>query len=102
MAGMAINDEGPPWAPYLTDRDREVIERGRYARDHPLGHRPCLVLVGLQRDVVGLDMPILDQIDQFPSGVGASAWKAVRALAPLVAGPRLLPPAGVSTPPPPG
>jgi nicotinamidase-related amidase len=77
-------DAAAPWAPFLTGEEREVIERGRYARDQPLGGRPCVLLVDLQRSIVGLDAPILEQIDRFPSGVGSDAWRAVRTLGPVV------------------
>jgi maleamate amidohydrolase len=86
---MSTSPEHPPgkavpWGSYLSSTEREVIQRGRYGTDQPLGQRVCLLLVDIQRSVVGLDRPILDQIAPYPSGVGESAWRAVRRLAPVV------------------
>lgn len=80
--------DGRPWSSLISAREREVIERGRYAVRSPLGRRPALLLIDLQPSVVGLDMPILDQIDEYPSGVGAAAHRAVRVLAGVAAAAR--------------
>ena len=82
-----INDENgnPPWADILDAQEREVIKRGRYGMSTPLGSRPALLVIDVQPSIVGLDRPILEQIEEYPSGVGAEAHRAVAKLVPLVA-----------------
>lgn len=74
-----------PWLHLIDDEEREVIERGRYAMRSPLGTRPALLLIDVQPSVVGLDQPILEQIGEYPSGIGEVAHRAVRTLAPVAA-----------------
>jgi maleamate amidohydrolase len=80
-----------PWLPFLTSVDRQVLERGYYGHgdDDAFGSAPCLLIVDVQRYVVGEDAPILDQIDRYPSGVGARAWRAVESIALLLKEARL-------------
>jgi nicotinamidase-related amidase len=77
-----------PWSDLIDDQEREVIERGRYGMRSPLGSRPALLLIDIQPTVVGLDRPILEQISEYPSGIGAEAHRAIRRLVPLVAAAR--------------
>jgi maleamate amidohydrolase len=65
------------WDDILTDTDREVIRRAGYGRPRGLGNRPVLMLIDPQYNYCGADLPILDQLNEWPSGVGESAWRAV-------------------------
>lgn len=85
---MAEVDVTHPWLHVIDDQEREVIERGRYGMRSPLGSRPALLLIDVQPTVVGLDLPILEQIGEYPSGIGAEAHRAVRTLVPVVAAAR--------------
>ena len=72
------------WDDILTPTDREVIRRGGYGKPRGLGERPALLLIDPQYNYAGADKPILDQIQEWPSGVGESAWRAVERLKSLI------------------
>jgi len=89
MGGRRVTVNGQhPWLHLLDADEREVIERGRYGRRTALGTRPALLLIDVQPSVVGLDRPILEQIDEYPSGIGEVAHQAIRKLVPLTAAAR--------------
>lgn len=72
------------WDDVLSSVDREVIRRVGYGKPRGLGERPALLIIDPQYNYMGADKPILDQIEEWPSGVGGSAWRAVERLQPLV------------------
>src|SRR5512136_2206165 len=74
----------PVWDDILTPTDREVIRRGGYGKLRGLGKRPALLIVDPQYNYAGADKPILEQIQEWPSGVGESAWRAIERLKPLI------------------
>jgi maleamate amidohydrolase len=74
----------PVWDDILTPTDREVIRRGGYGKPRGLGERPALLIIDPQYNYAGADKPILDQIQEWPSGVGESAWRAIERLKPLI------------------
>jgi nicotinamidase-related amidase len=74
----------PIWDDILTPTDREVIRRGGYGKPRGLGDHPALVIIDPQYNYAGADKPILEQIADWPSGVGESAWRAVERLKPLI------------------
>ena len=74
----------PIWDDILTPTDREVICRGGYGKPRGLGDHPALVIIDPQYNYAGADKPILEQIADWPSGVGESAWRAVERLKPLI------------------
>jgi maleamate amidohydrolase len=61
----------------LTAVDREVIRRGGYGKSRGLGEHPVLMIIDPQYNYTGADRPILDQISDWPSGVGESSWRAI-------------------------
>ena len=74
----------PVWDDILTPTDREVIRRGGYGKPRGLGQRPALLIIDPQYNYAGADEPILEQIQEWPSGVGESAWRALEKLQLLV------------------
>lgn len=76
------------WDEILTATDREVIRRAGYGRPRGLGKRPALVLIDAQYNYLGADRPILDQLKEWPSGVGDAAWRAVPRIQGLLAAAR--------------
>ena len=74
----------PVWDDILTPTDREVIRRGGYGKPRGLGERPALLIIDPQYNYAGADKPILEQIQEWPSGVGESAWRAIERLKPLI------------------
>jgi nicotinamidase-related amidase len=81
-------DFSPIWNDLLSATDREVIRRAGYGRPRGLGARPALVLIDPQYNYLGADRPILDQLGEWPSGVGEAAWRAVPRMARLLAAAR--------------
>lgn len=71
------------WDDVLTEMDRIVIEKGGYGKSKGLGKKPLLLIIDPQYNYVGEDAPITEQIDRWPSGGGAAAWKAIRNIAKL-------------------
>ena len=74
----------PVWTPYLTAEDRAVIEKGGYGKRRGLGKHPLFVIIDAQYNYVGADMPIAEQLAEWPSGGGSTAWAAVRRIAALL------------------
>ena len=72
------------WDDILTPTDQEVIRRGGYGKPRGLGERPALLIIDPQYNYAGADKPILEQIQEWPSGVGESAWRAIKRLKPLL------------------
>lgn len=66
------------WRTELTDQDLAVVERAGYGQAIIPGARPAVVFVDFQRAYVGEDLPILQQLDRWPSAGGAAAWNAMR------------------------
>jgi nicotinamidase-related amidase len=66
------------WRGHLDATDIAVIERAGYGRPVTAGTCTALILVDFQRAYVGDDVPILDQLDVWPSAGGAAAWSAAR------------------------
>ena len=61
----------------LSDDERELVRRSGYGKARGLGTRPCLMVIDAQYYYVGNNVPLMEQIDQWPSGCGSTAWKAV-------------------------
>ena len=72
------------WDDILTPTDREVIRGGGYGKPRGLGDHPALVIIDPQYNYAGADKPILEQIAEWPSGVGESAWRAIERLKLLI------------------
>lgn len=66
------------WDDVLTETDRIVIEKGKYGQPRGYGKKPLLLCIDLQPNYIGADMPIEQQLDEWPSGGGAAAWAGVR------------------------
>jgi maleamate amidohydrolase len=72
------------WLDHLNDEEREVIRLGGYGRRRGYGDRPALVLIDCQYNHIGGHAPILDQIEEWPSGAGNRAWDAVARAQPVL------------------
>lgn len=65
------------WDDLLTEVDRLVIEKGGYGKSRGLGQKPLLMIIDVQPNYVGEDVPIEQQLDRWPSGGGSAAWGAI-------------------------
>jgi maleamate amidohydrolase len=72
------------WDDILTPADREVIHRGGYGKPRGLGEGPALLLIDPQYNYIGADKPVLEQLQEWPSGAGESAWRAMERLRPVI------------------
>ena len=72
------------WDDVLSPVEREVIRRGGYGKPRGLGEHLVLLIIDPQYNYAGADKPILEQIEEWPSGVGESAWRAIDRLKPLI------------------
>ncbi len=66
------------WEDLLSEVDRLVIQKGGYGKSRGLGKKPLLLIIDVQYNYVGEDLPIEQQLERWPAGGGASAWAAVR------------------------
>lgn len=73
------------WSGSIGEQELEIIRRGGYGRSRGLGERPALVLIDCQYNHIGADKPILDQIEEWPSGAGERGWEIVRRIEPVLA-----------------
>ena len=72
------------WDDLLSEQDRAVIEKAGYAEhgaaswdSRELGNRKALVVIDMQRLLVGEDVPILEAVEQERVAMGEIAWKAL-------------------------
>lgn len=73
---------GKPWDSYLSEADRAVLTRGRFARRMGFGDKPAVVAIDCQRYMVG-ERGIHD--DRYPSSCGEAGWAAVDRIAEVLA-----------------
>ena len=72
------------WDDLLSEQDRAVIRKAGYAEhgaaswdSRELGGRQALVVIDMQRLLVGEDVPILEAVEQERVAMGEIAWKAL-------------------------
>ncbi len=65
------------WEDALTEVDKLVIEKGGYGQRRGFGNKPAFVIIDAQYNYVGADKPIEEQLDEWPSGGGEKAWRAI-------------------------
>lgn len=72
---------GKPWDRYLSDADRAVIARGKFAQRMGFGARPAIVAIDCQRYMVG-ERGISNE--RYPSSCGEVGWAAVDRIAAIL------------------
>lgn len=65
------------WEEYLSNEEKELL------LEYPCGEakfgcEPVLLIIDCQPNYVGSDRPILEQLEEWPSGGGEGAWASVR------------------------
>src|SRR5262249_54292599 len=71
-----------PWDAYLTEADRAVLARGRFAQRMGFGTRPAIVVIDAQRYMVG-ERGVRNE--RYPSSCGEIGWAAVDRIAAILA-----------------
>lgn len=73
-----------PWDPLLNEQDREVIDKAGYAKhgaatwnSRELGTRQALLVIDMQRFLMGEDVPILQAVELERAAMGEIAWRAL-------------------------
>lgn len=66
------------WENLLTEEEKEIVSRGPLRSIRPLGKNPLLLIIDCQQNYLGEDRPILEQLDEWPSGGGSGAWESLR------------------------
>jgi nicotinamidase-related amidase len=79
------------WDDLLTERDRQVIAKAGYDEagasswdSRGLGTDPLVLVIDVQRLVVGADEPILDAIEDYRTAMGELAWDAIEEIGPFL------------------
>jgi maleamate amidohydrolase len=65
------------WDQFLTEDDKKVMAKRKPRKMHGPGERVALLLVDMQVTAMGKDMPIWEQLDEFPGACGPHAWKSI-------------------------
>lgn len=72
------------WEDLLTERDKAVIEAAGYDKEgasswesRGLGDNPVVLVIDMQRLVVGEDVPILEAVEEYRTAMGEIAWDAI-------------------------
>jgi nicotinamidase-related amidase len=79
------------WEDILTDRDKQVIEKAGYDKagassweSRGLGENPMVLVIDMQRLIVGDNEPILDAIEDYRTAMGDVAWNAIDYIEPFL------------------
>ena len=87
-----VNMTEPIWEDLLTERDSQVISAAGYDEEgasswesRGMGTTPRVVVIDMQRLVVGADEPILDAVEEYRTAMGEIAWDAIDHIAPFLA-----------------
>jgi nicotinamidase-related amidase len=74
------------WDDVISAEDQRAYAAAGFGRKSGLGKRPGLLIIDVQYRTVGTQRkPFWEAIEEFPTSCGEVGWRAVDALAPLVA-----------------
>jgi nicotinamidase-related amidase len=80
------------WEDLLGERDERVITEAGYDgggasswESRGLGESPLVLVIDMQRLIVGDDVPILDAIEEYRTAMGEVAWRAIDEIDPFLA-----------------
>ena len=79
------------WEDLLTDRDQQVIIEAGYDKEgasswesRGTGTDPVVLVIDMQRLIVGENVPILDAVQDYRTAMGEIAWDAIDYIAPFL------------------
>jgi nicotinamidase-related amidase len=79
------------WEDLLSEQDKQVITKAGYDKEgasswdsRGMGTNPMVLVIDMQRLVVGEDEPILDAIDDYRTAMGEIAWEAIDHIEPFL------------------
>jgi nicotinamidase-related amidase len=80
------------WEGLLTERDEQVISKAGYDKEgasswesRGVGKNPLVLVIDMQRLVVGENVPILDAVEEYRTAMGEVAWDAIDHIEPFLA-----------------
>lgn len=65
------------WDKFLTEDDKKVMAKRKPRKMHGPGQRVALLLIDMQITAMGKDMPIWEQLDEYPGACGPHAWNSI-------------------------
>lgn len=79
------------WEDLLSEQDKQVITKAGYDTEgasswesRGLGTNPLVLVIDMQRLIVGKDEPILDAIEEHRTAVGEIAWETIDHIEPFL------------------
>lgn len=72
------------WRNLLTEVDCTVIQKGGYGKQRGFGKKVALFVIDMQKDLVGLDKPIKEQITEYPMAAGERAYKSLKQIKKII------------------
>ncbi|MFB6310823.1 MAG: isochorismatase family protein, partial [Salinirussus sp.] len=76
------------WEDLLTERDKQVISKAGYDEggaaswdSRGLGDNPLVMVIDMQRLIVGENVPILEAVEEYQTAMGEVAWNAMEDIA---------------------
>jgi nicotinamidase-related amidase len=79
------------WRDLLSEQDQRVIEKAGYDKEgasswesRGMGTDPMVLVIDMQRLIVGEDEPILDAIESYRTAMGEIAWDAIDHIEPFL------------------
>lgn len=80
------------WDDLLSEQDKQVITKAGYDTEgasswesRGMGTNPLVLVIDMQRLIVGEDVPILDAIEEYRTAVGEIAWETIDHIEPFLA-----------------
>jgi len=72
------------WEDLLTEQDKQVIQKAGYDKEgasswesRGMGDSPVVLVIDMQRLIVGDDVPILEAVEDYRTAMGRIAWDAI-------------------------
>lgn len=72
------------WEDLLTEQDKQVIQKAGYDKEgasswesRGMGDSPVVMVIDMQRLIVGDDVPILEAVEDYRTAMGSIAWDAI-------------------------
>ena len=67
------------WKDMLTEHDKKCLANtSSFQPRRGLGTKPAIIVIDMQKAVIGEDRPIYEQQDRYPYACGNFAWAAIR------------------------
>lgn len=79
------------WEDLLSEQDKQVITKAGYDKEgasswesRGMGENPMVLVIDMQRLIVGENAPILDAVEEYRTAMGDIAWDAIEYIDPFL------------------